>query len=94
MKVLTAVCSTLVLVSVPTAAAPVPKGAQSANLVVNGSFEEGPEFEVCKPLDKGSDAMKGWVVTPGRSTSPNRTRTSGRPHTASGCWTCRASQGN
>jgi choice-of-anchor C domain-containing protein len=66
MKVLTAVCSALALASVPTAAAPVPKGAESANLVVNGSFEDGPEFEVCKPLDKGSTDMKGWVVTRGQ----------------------------
>jgi choice-of-anchor C domain-containing protein len=66
MKALTAVCSALLLASVPTAAAPVPKGAQSGNLVVNGSFEEGPVFEVCKPLDKGSDALKGWVVTRGQ----------------------------
>lgn len=64
MKALT-VCSAL-LFCVPTAAAPVPKGAESGNLVVNGSFEDGPDFEVCKPLDKGSDAIKGWVVTRGQ----------------------------
>jgi choice-of-anchor C domain-containing protein len=65
MKVLTAVCSALVLATVATSA-PVPKGAQSANLIVNGSFEDGPEFEVCKPLDKGSIDMKGWTVTRGQ----------------------------
>lgn len=66
MKALTAVCSALLLACVPTAAAPVPKGAQSANLVVNGSFEDGPAFEVCLPADKGSDAIKGWAVTRGQ----------------------------
>jgi choice-of-anchor C domain-containing protein len=66
MKPLFAAGSVLLLASVPTAAAPVPKGAQSANLIVNGSFEEGPKFEVCLPADKGSDALKGWVVTRGQ----------------------------
>jgi len=47
-------------------AAPIPPGARQVNLVVNGSFEEGPESEVNKPLDKGSTALKGWVVTRGQ----------------------------
>jgi choice-of-anchor C domain-containing protein len=47
-------------------AAPIPPGAQPVNLVVNGSFEEGPEAELNKPLDKGSTALKGWVVTRGQ----------------------------
>jgi choice-of-anchor C domain-containing protein len=37
------------------------------NLVVNGSFEEGPEeIGPFKPLDKGSTAIKGWTVTRGQ----------------------------
>jgi choice-of-anchor C domain-containing protein len=47
-------------------AAPVPKGVLSANLTVNGSFEDGREAEACKPLDKGSTAVQGWVVTRGQ----------------------------
>src|SRR5262249_5820321 len=64
MRVL-AVCLSLSIATVPTAAVPVPKSAPSGNLVINGSFEEGPAFEVCKPLDKGSTDLKGWVVTRG-----------------------------
>jgi choice-of-anchor C domain-containing protein len=38
-----------------------------ANLLVNGSFEEGPEdIGEYKPLDKGADAIKGWKVTRGQ----------------------------
>jgi choice-of-anchor C domain-containing protein len=34
------------------------------DLIVNGSFEEGPEFEGgYRSLDQGSDVIKGWVVT-------------------------------
>ena len=66
MKVLTAVCSALLLVSVPTAAAPVPKGAESANLAVNGSFEDVKDDEASRPQDKGSTTIKGWVVTRGQ----------------------------
>lgn len=65
MKILT-LCSVLPFITSLSAAAPVPKGAQSTNLVVNGSFEDGPAFEVCKPVDKGSDVIKGWVVTRGQ----------------------------
>ncbi len=36
------------------------------NLIVNGSFEEGPEVEHFLSLDQGSDAIKGWVVTRGQ----------------------------
>lgn len=44
-------------------AAPVPKVAE---LVTNGSFEDGPEVEVYVSLDKGSTDMKGWKVTRGQ----------------------------
>src|SRR5262245_58241365 len=38
-----------------------------ANLLVNGSFEEGPDdIGEFKSLDKGSDAIKGWKVTRGQ----------------------------
>src|SRR5437879_5594127 len=37
-----------------------------ANLLVNGSFEEGPEVGRFLSLNEGSDAIKGWVVTRGQ----------------------------
>src|SRR5262245_27838691 len=44
-----------------TIAAPAPK---PTNLIVNGSFEEGPEdIGEYKSFDKDSDAIKGWKVT-------------------------------
>jgi choice-of-anchor C domain-containing protein len=36
------------------------------NLLVNGSFEEGPEVDDFVPVDKGSTALKGWTVTRGQ----------------------------
>lgn len=48
-----AVCSALLL-AVPTVAAPIPKGAQSANLIVNGSFEDAKDEDASRPQDKGS----------------------------------------
>jgi choice-of-anchor C domain-containing protein len=36
------------------------------NLLVNGSFEEGPEVKDYLPLDKGSTQIKGWTVTRGQ----------------------------
>jgi choice-of-anchor C domain-containing protein len=47
-------------------AAPAPRRDPTANLVTNGSFEDGPEFEVYKALDKDSTELKGWVVTRGQ----------------------------
>lgn len=44
-----------------TVAAPAPR---PANLLVNGSFEDGlDDIGQYKPLDKDSDAIKGWKVT-------------------------------
>src|SRR5687767_12066155 len=63
MSRLTAAC--VLLLAAGLAAAPKPKD-KPGNLVVNGSFEEGPEVEVYKPLDRDSTAMKGWVVTRGQ----------------------------
>src|SRR4051812_12760222 len=63
MKILTAAWA--LLLAAGLAAAPKAKD-KPVNLVVNGSFEEGPEVEVYKPLDPDSTAMKGWVVTRGQ----------------------------
>jgi choice-of-anchor C domain-containing protein len=40
--------------------------ARPANLLVNGSFEEGPEVEGFKPLDEDSTEIRGWIVTRGQ----------------------------
>jgi choice-of-anchor C domain-containing protein len=46
---------------------PAPKARPDANLIVNGSFEEGPDdVGVYKSLDPGSTAIKGWKVTRGQ----------------------------
>ena len=44
------------------------KQDKEANLIVNGSFEEGtdPGEQGWKPLDKGSKDIKGWEVTRGQ----------------------------
>jgi choice-of-anchor C domain-containing protein len=47
-------------------AAPVPKGVESANIIVNGSFEDVSDEDAGRPQDKGSTALKGWVVTRGQ----------------------------
>lgn len=47
-------------------AAPVPKDAPQPNLVVNGSFEDGPTIDRFKPLDPKSTDIKGWTVTRGQ----------------------------
>ena len=74
MKALT-ICSALLL-AVPTAAAPVPKGAQSANLIVNGRFEEVKDDDAAKPQDKGPlPSPAGWRPA-GRSMSSGRSGTS------------------
>jgi len=36
---------------------------KSENLIVNGSFEMGPDAGEFKPLDKDSTEIKGWIVT-------------------------------
>ena len=42
-------------------------GRPPANLLVNGSFEEGPDdIGEYKSLDKGSEEIKGWKVTRGQ----------------------------
>src|SRR5947208_3622044 len=61
---------TLMLLSVVAVSAQDDKQAKEkdANLLVNGSFEEGPDpgEQGWKPLDKGSKAIKGWEVTRGQ----------------------------
>ncbi len=44
------------------------KEDKDANLLVNGSFEEGPDTgeQGWKPLEKGSKDIKGWEVTRGQ----------------------------
>lgn len=67
MKRLCAITAAVTLTAWAAVAAPALKDDKT-NLVVNGSFEDGPDIpeDVYKPLDKGSDAMKGWVVTRGQ----------------------------
>ena len=47
-------------------AAPALRKDPGGNLVTNGSFEDGPDFEVHIPLDKDATTLKGWVVTRGQ----------------------------
>lgn len=42
------------------------KGTPEGNLIKNGSFEEGPKVDTYLPLDPGSTAIPGWVVTRGQ----------------------------
>jgi len=39
---------------------------RTTNLLVNGSFEDGPDVQACKPLNPDSKEIKGWVVTRGQ----------------------------
>jgi choice-of-anchor C domain-containing protein len=61
----------VVLVLAPAPIAYVGTQAHSApaiekSLLVNGSFEEGPATDKWVPLNEGSKAIKGWVVTRGQ----------------------------
>jgi choice-of-anchor C domain-containing protein len=48
-------------------AAPPAKGGAKPNLIVNGSFEDGPEFEgAFLPLDEDAVEVRGWAVTRGQ----------------------------
>ena len=68
--------TSLVAVALAASVAPQPSVAGSraasamddekGNLIVNGSFEEGPDVESVVPLDEGSTAIKGWTVTRGQ----------------------------
>jgi choice-of-anchor C domain-containing protein len=60
----------VLFVSFPRAQENAPRADKSENLIVNGSFEEGPETEFRErswvPLDVGSTDLKGWTVTRGQ----------------------------
>lgn len=43
-----------------------PEVEREVNLLVNGSFEEGPDVDNFVALDSGSTAIKGWTVTRGQ----------------------------
>jgi choice-of-anchor C domain-containing protein len=63
MRVLAAGLGLLLVLPVGTAA----PGRPGGNLLVNGSFEEGPDdIGEYKSLDKGSTDIKGWKVTRGQ----------------------------
>jgi choice-of-anchor C domain-containing protein len=53
--------STLIVLRAGRAEDPPP-----GNLVVNGSFEDGPEVDRYLSLEPDSDAVRGWVVTRGQ----------------------------
>ena len=60
----------LVLLSIAAASlafapAPLPKPPRN-NLLVNGSFEEGPSVDTWVSLNPGNKQIKGWVVTRGQ----------------------------
>src|SRR5262245_18325663 len=59
--------TTLCLAAALLAAAPGPgRDGDTGNLLVNGSFEDGPDPDAFLPVDKGSTAIKGWTVTRGQ----------------------------
>jgi choice-of-anchor C domain-containing protein len=66
MKTLSLLGAVLLGIGLVAEAAPALKGDGLTNLVVNGDFEDGPTFEVYKPLDPGATDLKGWVVTRGQ----------------------------
>ena len=60
MRITASIIAALFVVALSIAAPARP----AANLLVNGSFEAGPDdIGEFKSLDKGSDAIKGWKVT-------------------------------
>jgi choice-of-anchor C domain-containing protein len=61
----TTACLAALLVAVTAVAAPAPK-EEPKNLLVNGSFEDGPDPGQFTSLDDGSTDIKGWVVTRGQ----------------------------
>lgn len=67
MKTMFAACVVATLFAGAAVAAPALKEAP-VNLIVNGSFEDGPAIpdDIYQWLDKGSDKLKGWVVTRGQ----------------------------
>jgi len=54
----------LALLAAPSLGAPIPKPIKRDNLLVNGSFEDGPaNIGRFVSLNAGSKEIKGWVVT-------------------------------
>ena len=53
----------LALAAAPLPAAPIPKPIKRDNLLVNGSFEEGPPVGNWLGLNPDNKQIKGWVVT-------------------------------
>lgn len=64
MRTLTLLTSVALLLT--AGAAPVPVELLAPELIVNGSFEDGPDVEVYVALDEKSTAVKGWTVTRGQ----------------------------
>ena len=62
----TASLLTSVTLLLTAGAAPVPVELLAPELIVNGSFEDGPDAEVYVALDEKSTAVKGWTVTRGQ----------------------------
>src|SRR5262245_53447570 len=63
MRSRTSAAAAALLAGLALAAGARPAEEKARNLLVNGSFEEGPEVDAFTPLDKDSDAIKGWKVT-------------------------------
>jgi choice-of-anchor C domain-containing protein len=69
MRTLTLACALAALFLLCNAGSGVPvksRKPKPVELLINGSFEEGPDPGMWKPLDKGSKAIKGWTVTRGQ----------------------------
>src|SRR5262245_60256338 len=66
MKTLASVGVVVLAATCLVSAAPALKKERSANLLVNGSFEDGPTFTSYKPRDQDSTDIKGWSVTRGQ----------------------------
>ena len=64
MRTLVALAGVALLVS--ASAAPVPVEIQAKELIVNGSFEEGPAVTEWIWVDEKSEKIKGWVVVHGQ----------------------------
>ena len=60
-----AACLAAFLLALAALAAPAPP-EKAVNLLVNGSFEDGPDAGDFKSLDENSTEIKGWVVTRGQ----------------------------
>jgi choice-of-anchor C domain-containing protein len=64
--VLAATAFTLLILGTVSRSEDKSADAKEENLIVNGSFEEGPDVAIFLPLDEGSTDIKGWTVTRGQ----------------------------